>query len=154
MCTRLKLGFHPFQISKGVLGIAFDGTLFKLYIAVFKALLQKFKGRLKLLIILLTMSTSVLFLFFATPFYCGVPDIVYCAIKPSSFINFQMDLAFVLFLCTPSIIFSTLHPDQTLQFWFFPFLSLYLCFIILKSINCFFFIIQKIKIHVSWMVIY
>lgn len=100
MCTRLKLGFHPFQISKGVLGIAFDGTLFKLYIAVFKASLQKFKGRLKLLIILLTMSTSVLFLFFATPFYCGVPDIVYCAIKPSSFINFQMDLAFVLFLCT------------------------------------------------------
>lgn len=92
MCTRLKLGFHPFQISKGVLGIAFDGTLFKLYIAVFKASLQKFKGRLKLLIILLTMSTSVLFLFFATPFYCGVPDIVYYAIKPSSFRNFANGL--------------------------------------------------------------
>ena len=67
-CTCLKLGFQPFHNSKGVLGTTFGGTLFNTYKIVFRASLHKNNGRLKLHIILKTMSINVWFYFSATTF--------------------------------------------------------------------------------------
>ena len=72
-----KLGFQPFHNSNGVLGTALVGTLFKIYVAVFKASGHKEIGKLELLNILLTISNNVLFLLSATPFCDGVPGKVY-----------------------------------------------------------------------------
>lgn len=93
----LKLSLHPFYILKGVIGIALDEILFKIYIAVFMALLHKVKDKLILFTILLTMSTSISLLLLTIPFYYGAPNIEYWTIIYFSSRNFVNEPSIYLF---------------------------------------------------------
>ena len=88
MCICSKLGFQPSHNSKGVLGTALVGNLFKIYTTIFKSSLHRDVGRDELLIILLTMFMSIRFLLSATPFCCGEPGIIYLTIMPCSLRKF------------------------------------------------------------------
>lgn len=63
--------------SKGVLVTTLIGTRFRIYAVIFNISLHKDLGKLVLLIMLLTISTSVLFWRSTTSFYCGILGIVY-----------------------------------------------------------------------------
>ena len=132
MCIWFKLGFHPFHNSKGVLGTALDGTLFKIYTAIYKASLHMLEGRLDKLIMLLTMSINVRFLLSATPFCCGEPGIVYWAIILFSSRNLANGSGLWSFMWTSHNIH---HPYQTSQSWYsFQIISLLLPYKLWKHI--------------------
>ena len=126
-----KLRFHPYQISKGVFGMALDGTIFNMYTVVFKSSLHKDIGNTFVLqIMLLTISIMCVISSFDNTIllWCTYHSIL--GKIPSSRRNFANGSG-----CCPFFVYLPQYSPPLSDFMIFLFFSFYFSTSALKTLK-------------------